>query len=440
MTETGGSEISNEEKRGFQIEAFERLARPAFDSMRIVYYLRDHPFCSNEELRQASGLDESRRRNEFPELVYLAGEVLSIRLRLRLTYQALSSETASDGERIAEVLYAAARSTKGEYKPVEPLEISRLDDPFALHLLVCAHDFKLLHSRDSGGYFLSQLDLQLRTGSYRVPFIAILNQGGSRAVENSLHHERGHAYVSLERSALAATNNGEWLTYDLGTDPWRAAQAEILEGRWKALKTEGIPAEVIAESPEWKAIYECQLALGQGEIIARLFQDQPLDHNTIGLFQRNGNYDIVKEFPFRDVEVGDFLWGTYIKDLKQAIDSTSLIDNAYRTFKLTHKQAVLPWILMRLPLDKWRSNLSNAGLLSEGQWLVKIYQASQAGDNGVSIGNIIQRGLRRKSQPSELFERHQKALRHIRGDSLILPEIQRMWNDLAPHLKSPTSY
>jgi hypothetical protein len=345
---------------------FKSLYEPARASQMTFEYLRDHPFCDESELKHAAGI--TFISGKYPEVGELANIIIETRETVRKAYGALQSDVTPKGLTIAEVLFKAA-AKKHNYVHEEDLEMSHLDFPFALVLSAFSSDFGHLDPNDVDSYYNPGLKIRANHNSLKIPFIAIRADFWVDQ-PTVLKHELEHAANTAVKLSLEKTGNAQlWGHSNKGVFS-NLHTVMGLYSKWEDLAGDRDREKNIQTDPRWKKVMEETSGDAKDEIIVRLYTDESM----APIYTKGGFYDFFHPyFNISRVSVfKNFLWTKYTELINRQIRTVHSVMETYKFYGMEKRAETIPWILMRIPLDKWEESLNAAGITVETDLLSKI--------------------------------------------------------------------
>ena len=415
MNEFGDVQIEN--NRGVR-ERYEALYEPAAASKRVIEYMVQHPFTDRSVFKAATNLESYVQ--SYPEVVQLGAVLLDTRTQVERIYGGLQTQTGSSNRKIAEVLFDEAQK-KENRRPEGKLEMSYLNNPFALVLVAGGSDFKRLDPRDVAGHYNSSLKVKVLAQGSRVPFIAI-KRGSGLSQEEIFIHERNHAFNDMFKKALKITDRSHLWGNGLSDGKERWQVLGDVYSAWE-LSGEIDKEEAIKSHQAWKRTIDHMLNRAKDEIIVRLMTGETMN----SLFERNGFYDyFARDFKLEgNTKIEDLLWNTYLEIIRPEIEIVKSTQGIYRNFGLYDKADTLPWMLMRIPLGSWKNNLNVTGITSETELVRKIIKGRQ--DTGRTIKGRLRKITSALRSPAEDIA--YKSIQNNQED-LLIPELLEYWQNL----------
>lgn len=341
-------------------EKYDALAAPAIASKRVVDFFNQNPFCDRTVLRSTTNLQAFVENGS--EVVHLAGVLLDTRENIRRAYSELSSVTGKNQKKIATVLYEAAQ-VKSPHEPKGIIKMGYLDNPFALTIIADKTDFAFLDPRDIAGHYNSRLNIGVENKQFTVPFIAI-QSGTSLSIDEILNHEKKHGINDMIMRSFLRVNKGYlWGGHLQLYSGENNKIARSLVEAWGQNTQNPDKQAVIKLNPNWRRMMDYSLSYAKDEIIVRFMTGE----DTGIVTKDHDMYDLQDSFFHLDKDKGvtPYFRKVFTTLVRQEVESVIKVMRTYSAIGMKEKAEILPWMLQRVPLGDWRTELNKVGISSE---------------------------------------------------------------------------
>ncbi len=407
-------------------EKFSELFSVASHTRQVVMYLEKHPFCQQEELEL---LSLKYTTGKTPEIRSLGRILLGRRQRVWEASDWIQEYAVNHEKTYEETLYQAMLPMGLQRKPTEKIERSYKDNPFAIILIAGPDDFRALDPWDSAGHFISPRTFYLDgkvASNVSFPSIAVQRSVRGKEVSRILKHETGHAYSDALMEAFKKT--GKHRLWGSNTRLSRNTINRIQKGinnEWTSVVKGRIPQALSS-----RMIYDYMISRGKDELIADYFAIGDFSVKLADLKFPHGFYDYIKVFKISNPMVESSIWESYSAALDREVPRVNNLIKLYGSLGLSRRLDVLPWILMRIPLNEWSAKFQELGIFEEASRLKgilnfqKAYYEQRGGKGSRIAGQTLAR----------VVDKHLASFRR-KQQHLLLDEISRCEKDIVPFIK-----
>ncbi len=321
---------------------FRHVAYPARVTANIFEIIKKDHNIPLDQLAASSGADYYSKW--YPDLGLLVNRVWNTRQSVGEFLYDINMWSSKHKKKPQEAIFESLSNGK---KPTGEVQLLKEESDLAVVLEMSPDDYHAVNNnKRSIGCYMKKQNFMIDERNYVfIPVIAIKTSSHSN---NILEHERAHAWH--HQFVDSVISNKEW---------WRKPERvyenmERLKTKWNKNPNEAIKSAIRKRTLE--GVY----LLARSEIISMLISGDDMEY----LFERKGSYDYLQHLE-NTTDLYNNMWSEYESTVRRELRTVENLWNIYTQSGWNRRKELIPWMLMRMPLDSWSNKLTEIGVIEE---------------------------------------------------------------------------